>query len=329
MRLYAIPILKNRWAYYCHSTLPATSRLTRMVAWSNKKWEQLDKAETDSWKKKLYVRGSNIMNQLDYQEWFFKSVPSKEEVEKPLEKVWIYHPSLLDKTELDHELKALLKERIPYHKKYMRYSAYWVPLACTFAIVPLVPNLPLAYNLFRLYSHYKALKGAEHLKTLVDYGNIEYETDPRLDEIMDGISLVDPHELIFPDASKPDLVGLEQDLEGVLNPKDIRRLVEILDVPGLEIELSRARLQILKSILYCSELCRMQDVNHHGPKIPSAIKPSSSPPSSPLLDPFYSSFNHHDRRTSVTISKSSRSHQDLFGSISSSSQSSLPRYSLN
>ncbi|KAI8335657.1 mitochondrial K+-H+ exchange-related-domain-containing protein [Choanephora cucurbitarum] len=244
MRLYAIPILKNRWAYYCHSTLPATSRLTKMVAWSNKKWEQLDKAEADSWKKKLYIRGSNIMNQLDYQEWFFKSVPSKEEIEKPLEKVWIHHPSVLDKSQLDHELKAVLKERIPYHKKYMRYSAYWVPFACTFAIVPLVPNIPLAYNLFRLYSHYKALKGAEHLETLLEYGHIEYEVDPRLNEIMEGIDLVHPHELIMPDA---DLVGLEH-IQGVLNPKDIKRLVEILDVPGLEIELSRARLQILTSI---------------------------------------------------------------------------------
>ncbi|KAI8335659.1 hypothetical protein EDC96DRAFT_579081 [Choanephora cucurbitarum] len=69
--------------------------------------------------------------------------------------------------------------------------------------------------------------------------------------------------------------------------------------------------------LYCSELCRIQDVNHHH----HHVKPSSplSPPSSPLLDPFFSSFNHHDRRTSVTISKSSRSHHDLFGSISSTS----------
>lgn len=87
MRLYAIPIVKNRWAYYCHSTIPSTSHLTRAVDWSSKKWELLDKAEPDTWKKKLYVKGSSIMNQLDYQEWFFKSVPGKEDVERPLDKV--------------------------------------------------------------------------------------------------------------------------------------------------------------------------------------------------------------------------------------------------
>ncbi|KAI8385805.1 hypothetical protein BD560DRAFT_486785 [Blakeslea trispora] len=91
--------------------------------------------------------------------------------------------------------------------------------------------------------------------------------------------------------------------------------------------------------LYCSELCRVQDVNHNHAVINGSIKSSSnnksssssplcSPPASPLLDPFFSSFNHHDRRTSITITKSSRSHYDLFGSISSS-QSSVPRYSLS
>jgi hypothetical protein len=87
MRLYAIPIVKNRWAYYCHSSIPSTSRLTKAVDWSSKKWEILDKAKEDSWKKKLYIRGTNLMNQLDYQEWFFKSVPSKEDIERPLDKV--------------------------------------------------------------------------------------------------------------------------------------------------------------------------------------------------------------------------------------------------
>ncbi|KAI8091416.1 uncharacterized protein B0P05DRAFT_527434 [Gilbertella persicaria] len=80
--------------------------------------------------------------------------------------------------------------------------------------------------------------------------------------------------------------------------------------------------------LYCSELCRVQDANHNHSTITKQTKTAVTPPSSPLLDPFFSSFNHHDRRTSITISKSSRVHYDMFGSISSS-QSSVPRYSLS
>lgn len=139
----------------------------------------------------------------------------------------------------------------------MWYSAYWVPLASTFVIVPLIPNIPLAYNLFRLYSHYKALKGAEHLKSLSDYGSLEWTNDPRLDAIFDKHALVQSQDITFPkriqesfkeSPIKPDLVGLEQDIDGVLKSEDIKQLVETLEVPGLEMELNRARFQILKSI---------------------------------------------------------------------------------
>ncbi|KAI9486319.1 MAG: mitochondrial K+-H+ exchange-related-domain-containing protein [Benjaminiella poitrasii] len=257
MRLYVIPIVKNRWVYYCHSTIPSTSRLTRAVDWASRKWDALDKAKQDSWKKKLHVRGTSIMNQLDYQEWFFKSVPSKEDIEKPLNKVHVQYPSsILKELEVKNELEELVKTRIPYHKKYMWYSAYWVPIACTFVIVPLIPNIPLAYNLFRLYSHYKALKGADHLKSLIDYGSLEYTDDERVDAIV-GSTLKDASNLEFPrdvqdtfrlSSKKPNLRTLEQDIDGVLSPTQIKNLVNVLNVPGLEIELNRARLQILKAL---------------------------------------------------------------------------------
>lgn len=169
----------------------------------------------------------------------------------------VYHPSILDGSQLESELKSLLKEKIPYHKKYMWYSAYWVPLSCTFVVVPLIPNIPLAYNLFRLYSHYKAWKGAEHLESLSSYGSLEYAKDIHLDTIFNKKSLLSAEDVIFPSEiheafkaspNKPDLIAMEQDMEGVLNSDNIKQLVEELQVPGLEMELNRARLQILKSI---------------------------------------------------------------------------------
>lgn len=80
--------------------------------------------------------------------------------------------------------------------------------------------------------------------------------------------------------------------------------------------------------LYCSETCRVQDVNHkHASSVPASTNasPLCSPPASPLLDPYFSSFNH-ERRTSITISKSTRVHHDAFGYMSPSS---VPRYSLS
>ncbi|CEJ03775.1 hypothetical protein RMCBS344292_17752 [Rhizopus microsporus] len=255
MRLYAIPIVKNRWAYYCHSTIPVQSRLVKAVNWSSKKWEQLGKADPQTWKRKLYDRGSHVMNQLDYQEWFLKSVPAKNEIPEPIKSVAIHYPRMLEEKMLHHDLEKLLKERVPYHKKYMYYSAYWVPLSCTFVIVPLIPNIPLAYNLFRLYSHYKAYKGADHLNDLTNNGLVIYEQDKQLDAILDNKKFVTATDIKFPEqvkdefkAKKPNLKLLEQDLEGVLSKADIKLIGEALDMPGIELELNRARTQILKGI---------------------------------------------------------------------------------
>ncbi|KAI7905318.1 uncharacterized protein BX663DRAFT_502435 [Cokeromyces recurvatus] len=64
--------------------------------------------------------------------------------------------------------------------------------------------------------------------------------------------------------------------------------------------------------LYCSESCRIKDINNQAytTTIASSVNnsPVSTPPSSPLLDPFLSCFNH-EKRTSITISKSIRSLQ--------------------
>ncbi|KAG2233459.1 hypothetical protein BDF21DRAFT_418430 [Thamnidium elegans] len=77
--------------------------------------------------------------------------------------------------------------------------------------------------------------------------------------------------------------------------------------------------------LYCSETCRTQDVNHKHAIVSDKTMTLRSPPASPLLDPFFSSFNH-ERRTSITISKSTRTTPDIFGYMSPSS---VPRYSLS
>lgn len=162
---------------------------------------------------------------------------------------------MLEEKLLHHDLEKLLKERVPYHKKYMYYSAYWVPLSCTFVIVPLIPNIPLAYNLFRLYSHYKAYKGADHLNDLMNNGLVIYEQDKQLDAILDNKRFVTAADIKFPEqakdefkAKKPNLKLLEQDLEGVLSEADIKLIGEALDMPGIELELNRARTQILKGI---------------------------------------------------------------------------------
>lgn len=87
MRILVVPILKNRWAYYCHSTLPTTSRLTQFVNWTGSKWDKFGEADPTSWKGRLFKTGNNFMDRMDYEEWFLKGVPIKEDLEHELTKV--------------------------------------------------------------------------------------------------------------------------------------------------------------------------------------------------------------------------------------------------
>lgn len=162
---------------------------------------------------------------------------------------------MLKKDLIESDISQVLKERIPYHKKYMWYSAYWVPISCTFVVVPLIPNIPLAYNLFRLYSHYKAWKGAEHLQSIADYDSLCLTEDTTL--LPPTLLLKDDKDIQFPldiqkalDNNQPLTLELldRQEIEGALNRKEIKAIVNTLNVPGLEMELNRARSQILKSI---------------------------------------------------------------------------------
>ncbi|KAI8089100.1 mitochondrial K+-H+ exchange-related-domain-containing protein [Halteromyces radiatus] len=256
MRIFAIPIVKNRLVYYCHSTLPTTSRLTKLVHWSNKKWDELGNAKEDTWKKKLHDKGNDMMNRLDYQEWFLKGIPTKEHIEKLPGKVIAYHPSDVTADDVEHNLKLILDKHLPYHQKYMKYSAYWVPVSCTFVVVPLIPNIPLAYNLFRLYSHYKAYKGAQYLEHLIDDGILQYQTSLDIDNYVHGDYLAHPEAIVFPDnliktfktTSKLDLHMFDGDLPGVLNKQAIADLAQKCQTPSLELELLRARKQILATI---------------------------------------------------------------------------------
>ncbi|CAO3629702.1 unnamed protein product [Cunninghamella blakesleeana] len=196
------------------------------------------------------------MNKLDYQEWFFKGIPTKEHLEHPLEKVILYHPTQISSTDIEIKLKQLLDQRVPYHKKYMMYSMYWVPIASTFAIVPLIPNIPLAYNLFRLYSHYKAYKGAQHLEELVNNQTIQYETTNAIDDLISYNSLVSSDQVVFPNeliesykkTSKLNTHVLDQHIPGALDQHTINELSHKLDLPLLNTELHRARNQILTSV---------------------------------------------------------------------------------
>lgn len=104
-----------------------------------------------------------------------------------------------------------------------------------------------------------AFKGAQHLQLLADYGNLEYEVDSQITHLLDNVDFKPTQSIVFSqkvvdafleNPKKPNLECINDDIEGVLNIQDVHKLVKVLNVPGLESELTRARSQILKSIAH-------------------------------------------------------------------------------
>ncbi|KAG0372339.1 hypothetical protein BGX24_000383 [Mortierella sp. AD032] len=182
MRIFLVPLSRRAQALHCHSTLakPSSSYLNRATVFASKKWEELSQAAPDSMKMKLYGAGTTMLEKIEHRETFFKEVPAKEDITITTTVPFMY-PSSLKEAQVHTEFKTLLDQRIPYHRKYMIYSAMWVPVTSLFTIVPLVPNIPLFYNAYRLWSHWKAYNGAKHLDFLIKNGSITFHPSEVLD----------------------------------------------------------------------------------------------------------------------------------------------------
>lgn len=78
----------------------------------------------------------------------------------PLTKTW--NPDSILK-----ELQNLSKEGITNHRKKMLRDLSLIPLTLPIALVPLIPNIPGFYLVYRAYCNFKAYTGARHLDLLL------------------------------------------------------------------------------------------------------------------------------------------------------------------
>ena len=79
MRIFAIPIIKNQTTYYCHRKPKISTVLTKITNYATKKWDELSNADEQTLKGKIYVGGQKLLDRMDYQEYFLKGIPMREE----------------------------------------------------------------------------------------------------------------------------------------------------------------------------------------------------------------------------------------------------------
>ncbi|KAJ7625352.1 mitochondrial K+-H+ exchange-related-domain-containing protein [Mycena polygramma] len=172
-------------------------------------WSGWGKAETGSWRLRVFEFGERFLDRLDFEEGALKgfdvkhappaTVPAeltgaeKEAALAELAQVpLLYPPSVYSGPAALADLRALLQQRIPLHKKGFWTYLIVAPFTAPFMIVPVVPNLPFFFCAWRAWSHWQALRGARHLDALLQHDKIEPTADERLDAVYANAKLPVP-----------------------------------------------------------------------------------------------------------------------------------------
>ncbi|PVH82695.1 hypothetical protein DL98DRAFT_487957 [Cadophora sp. DSE1049] len=268
MRLFLLPISTRRTLIYCQrlkvTTTEKQSWLDKGTTKAANLWAGWEKKES-GWQKKVVDYGNQALKRIPYEEWGLKSIPplSKRKEAEELsgkEKVEVSFPSTLIPQERALEvLRTLGTERQSLHKSRMIYSFIGMPISAPFALVPIVPNLPFFYLVFRAWSHWRALSGAKHVEFLLDNKLIKPTPSKILDDLYsNGKQPFDPALINGAEKSStaPDGIDLEERM--VLHKSNGKRIAEALGIPELDVELDRAVWQVEKALREKHELKQEQ-----------------------------------------------------------------------
>ncbi|KAH8656170.1 mitochondrial K+-H+ exchange-related-domain-containing protein [Tricladium varicosporioides] len=254
MRLYLLPISTRRTLIYCQrlnvTTTTQQSWIDKGTAKAASIWAGWEKKES-GWQKKVVDYGNEALKRIPYEEWGLKSIPPlsarrKEDELSGKEKVEVYFPKALvpERTVLD-VLRKLGTERKSIHKTRMIWSFIGMPITAPVALVPLIPNIPFFYLVFRAWSHWRALSGSKHIEFLLENNLIKHAPSQILDELY---SSGKQH---FDIGSSKGSKDIE---EMVLHKSNGKRIAEALKIPELDVELDRAVWQVEKALKAEQEL---------------------------------------------------------------------------
>ncbi|KAI9374979.1 mitochondrial K+-H+ exchange-related-domain-containing protein [Aspergillus egyptiacus] len=258
MRLFVVPISTRRALIYARVQRKDVSkerslmdRMTNKAAEVWTKWEEADKG----WKKHVVSWGNRVQQRIPYEEWGLKSIPSLNSQRRIDElhgtrKVDVLFPgNAIKKEKLLPLLHKLSTERQDLHRKRMWWSLIASPFTAPIALIPIVPNIPFFYLVYRGWSHWRALNGSKHLQFLVEKDLLNPVSYPGLVELyakrvsstLEEADVDDPASEMVEDVEKSDDKVL-------LRMKDAKKLASILDSPGLALEAERAIWQVTEQL---------------------------------------------------------------------------------
>ncbi|RKF77990.1 Uncharacterized protein C23H3.12c [Golovinomyces cichoracearum] len=256
MRLYLLPISTQRTMIYCQKFIVPTEKrgwIDCSIMRAEKLWSGWEKKES-GWQRSVVEFGKKVLERIPFEEWALKSIPpltfrSKSENLKASRKIEVLFPQSLGvKLDIHKTLRKLSKERQRFHRSRMMFSFIGMPVSAPLMIIPVIPNLPFFYLVFRAWSHWKALTGSRHLEYLIDNNLITPKPLSILDEFYCNEEYpTDKSPPIAKNRSSNTFLSGEKMLLCEWRSKII---AEALNVPELEAELGRAIRQVSKELRY-------------------------------------------------------------------------------
>ncbi|KAL4780867.1 mitochondrial K+-H+ exchange-related-domain-containing protein [Aspergillus varians] len=258
LRLFVVPISTRRALIYARLLRKDVSkersildRITDKAAETWAKWEEADKG----WKMHLVSWGNRVQQRIPYEEWGLKSIPSltsqrRIDESHGTKRVDVLFPGNAIKEEkLLPMLHKLSKERQELHRRRMWWSFIAAPLTAPVALIPLIPNIPFFYLVYRGWSHWRALNGSKHLQFLVEKNLLNPISHPGLVGLYAKRVSLTLAETNREDTVADMVENVEKSDERILlRMKDAKKLATILDAPGLALEAERAILQVSEQL---------------------------------------------------------------------------------
>ncbi|KAF2161165.1 hypothetical protein M409DRAFT_28492 [Zasmidium cellare ATCC 36951] len=276
MRLFLLPISTRRTLIYCERVQEQLSGAKpplqeRVINKASQTWATWEKAEK-GWQKQVTVYGNSLFKRIPYEEWGLKSIPpaTKKRIEDinngKIKFECLYPAAFIEEQKVPQILKALATERQALHRKNMWTSIAWMPITLPFTLVPVIPNLPFFYLVFRAWSHYKALYGSKLLEHLTTNNLIKTTDSKDMDELY-AAGLLHPKREVARDTTRPTEDQIQQVakvIEAQTNggQEDVmllqrwngKLIAEGFHLPEMEIEIERAVEQVEKAIKSKEEL---------------------------------------------------------------------------
>ncbi|KAF3064327.1 hypothetical protein GL218_02032 [Daldinia childiae] len=263
MRFFLLPISTRRTLLYCQKVqvLPTSKQtlVDKATVRAAQLWSGWEKKE-NGWQKKVVVYGNSLLKRIPYEEWGLKSVPPlstrrrEEEVLGKDKNHLIYPETLIPTTKAVNVLRTLGTEREALHRTRLMWCFIGMPISAPFALVPVIPNLPFFYLVYRAWSHWRALAGGKHIQFLCEKNILSLSPSPVLDSIYTPLLPNPPtskEQIADTDrASKSTTSSSQESVEErmLLSQENRRQLVKALEIPELEVELERAIWQVETAI---------------------------------------------------------------------------------